>query len=193
MGGGSAQVNPPYQVSVAEGLAALLGDRLTVVDGVEVRTRPVPARDGFLTDPATGEPGIRVTLLDADGTVLEQRLCRDATTMVGMDDDFAGPVATARLTRRGSPPPARSSWASLGVGDWLVTVGGESFCVPRCGPPAAASARRSSPRRCAPTVVEVAAGDGAGRHGHAAPRATGIGHRPVRADRRTARRGRRST
>ena len=43
MGGGSAQVNPPYQISVAEGLAALLGDRLTVVDGVEVRTRPAPA------------------------------------------------------------------------------------------------------------------------------------------------------
>src|SRR5919107_1317345 len=39
MGGGSAQVNPPYQVSVAEGLTARLGDRVTVVDGVEVRTR----------------------------------------------------------------------------------------------------------------------------------------------------------
>ena len=58
MGGGSAQVNPPYQVSVAEGLTALLGDRVTVIDGVEVRTRPVPARGGFLTDPETGEPGI---------------------------------------------------------------------------------------------------------------------------------------
>jgi beta-glucosidase len=44
MGGGSAQVNPPYQVSVAEGLSELLGDKVTVVDGVEVRTRPVPAR-----------------------------------------------------------------------------------------------------------------------------------------------------
>ncbi len=74
MGGGSAQVNPPYQVSVAEGLTARLGDRVTVVDGVEVRTRPVPARGGFLADPATGAPGIAHRhLLDADGTVLEHR------------------------------------------------------------------------------------------------------------------------
>ena len=54
MGGGSAQVNPPHQVSVATGLSSLLGSPLTVVDGVEVRTRPVPARDGFLVDPVSG-------------------------------------------------------------------------------------------------------------------------------------------
>jgi beta-glucosidase len=46
MGGGSAQVTPPYQVSVADGLQALLGDAVTVTDGVEVRSRPVPARPG---------------------------------------------------------------------------------------------------------------------------------------------------
>ena len=49
MGGGSAQVNPPYQISVAEGLGALLGDRLTVTDAGEVRTRPAPATDKVLT------------------------------------------------------------------------------------------------------------------------------------------------
>ena len=59
MGGGSAQVNPPYQVSVADGLTALLGDAVTVADGVEVRTRPVPARPGFVTDPETGDAGVR--------------------------------------------------------------------------------------------------------------------------------------
>ena len=57
MGGGSAQVNPPYEISVATGLTELLGANVTVIDGVEVRTRAVPARDGFLTDPVTGEPG----------------------------------------------------------------------------------------------------------------------------------------
>ena len=123
MGGGSAQVNPPYQVSVAEGLTARLGERVTVVDGVEVRTKPVPARGGFLTDPATGEPGIRVVLLDADGHELEQRHAAGATTMVGMDDDFSGTVATAilrgRVTRAG-----RVVLGVLGVGDWLIRVGG---------------------------------------------------------------------
>ncbi|MFI7602097.1 beta-glucosidase [Actinoplanes sp. NPDC049681] len=122
MGGGSAQVNPPYQVSVAEGLGAVLGDRLTVVDGVEVRTRPVPARGGFLTDPVTGEPGIRVVLRDASGTELEQRHVAGATTMVGMDDDFAGTVATAVLsgivTRAGAV-----ELGVLGVGRWTVRAG----------------------------------------------------------------------
>jgi beta-glucosidase len=129
MGGGSAQVNPPYQVSIAEGLAARLGDRVTTVDGVEVRTKPVPARGGFLVDPVTGEPGIRVTLLDADGTELEQRHAANATTMVGMDDDFEGTVASAvlhgRVTRAG-----KVELGVLGVGDWRIRVG-DTVSAPR--------------------------------------------------------------
>src|SRR3954454_9473852 len=121
MGGGSAQVNPPYQVSVVEGLAALLGDRMSVTDGVEVRTRPVPARGGFLTDPSSGEPGIAVTLYDADGNELEQRFCAQAKTMVGMDDDFAGTVASARLTGR-IGTGGRVELGAIGVGDWRITA-----------------------------------------------------------------------
>jgi len=126
MGGGSAQVNPPYQVSIEEGLAALLGDGVTTVDGVEVRTRPVPARGGFLVDPQTGEPGIRATLFDADGNVLEVRHAANATTMVGMDDDFPGTVATAWLHGRitGS---GQVELGALGVGNWRVTVGDTTF------------------------------------------------------------------
>ena len=122
MGGGSAQVNPPYQVSAAAGLVALLGDQVTVVDGVEVRTRPVPARGGFLTDPETGEPGIRITLFDADGAELEQRSAAKASTMVGMDDDFTGTVVSARLRGRinGS---GRVELGAMGVGDWVVRAG----------------------------------------------------------------------
>jgi beta-glucosidase len=129
MGGGSAQVNPPYQVSVAEGLTSRLGDRVTVVDGVDVRTRPVPARGGFLTDPVTGEPGIGVTLLDAAGIELEQRYCAQAKTMVGMDDDFEGIVATARLAgvvRSGG----QVELGMMGVGDWRVTFAGQTREVP---------------------------------------------------------------
>ncbi len=55
------------------GLRALLGDAVTVTDGVEVRTRPVPARAGFVTDPETGEPGVRLTLFDARRRGLEDR------------------------------------------------------------------------------------------------------------------------
>jgi len=126
MGGGSAQVNPPYQVSVAEGLTALLGDAVTTVDGVEVRTRPVAARGGFLVDPETGEPGIRATLFDADGKVLEVRHAANATTMVGLDDDFPETVATAWLHGRitGS---GRVELGAMGVGNWRVTVADTTF------------------------------------------------------------------
>jgi beta-glucosidase len=125
MGGGSAQVNPPYQVSVAEGLTERLGGNVTVTDGVEVRTRPVPARGGFLVDPATGAPGVEVVLRDADGAELERRHAANATTMVGMDDDFEGVVATAVLrgTITSSGPV---ELGVTGVGDWTVRAAGQT-------------------------------------------------------------------
>ena len=125
MGGGSAQVNPPYQVDVATGLTELLGaSAVTVVDGVEVRTRPVPSR--LLTDPVSGAGGIRVTLYDAAGKVLEDRFCPQSKTMVGMDDDFTGTVASIRLAGRvGAGGPVELG--VLGVGSW--TVGDSSFSL----------------------------------------------------------------
>ncbi|WP_250008462.1 beta-glucosidase [Actinoplanes sp. M2I2] len=125
MGGGSAAVNPPYQVSVAEGLSALLGDRVTVVDGVDVRTRPVPARGGFLTAPSNGQPGIDVILYDAAGSELERRFCPQAKTMIGMDDPFTGTVATARFVADvHADGPAELG--VLGVGAWQLVAGEQS-------------------------------------------------------------------
>ncbi|MFL6129947.1 MAG: glycoside hydrolase family 3 C-terminal domain-containing protein [Mycobacteriales bacterium] len=122
MGGGSAQVNPPYQTSVAEGLTALLGSAVTVTDGVEVRSRPVPAAAGFVTDPVTGAPGIRVTLYAADGSVIQDRHSDIATAMVGFDDDFTETVATVRL-RAVVESAGPVEIGVLGVGDWSVRVG----------------------------------------------------------------------
>ena len=126
MGGGSAQVNPPYQASVAAGLTALLGDAVTVVDGVEVRTRPVPARAGFLTDPETGEPGVRFTLYAPDGSTIEERHSDNATTVVGFDDDFDETVAKVGFRARvnGHGPV---EVGALGVGTWELRVAGQSF------------------------------------------------------------------
>ena len=126
MGGGSAQVNPPYQTSVAEGLTALLGDAVTVTDGVEVRTRPVPARAGFVTDPDSGEPGVHLILLAADGSVLEQRHGAPAATVVGFDDDFDEPVATVRFRARISSA-GRVEIGAVGAGRWTLRVGDRSF------------------------------------------------------------------
>ncbi|WP_327000567.1 glycoside hydrolase family 3 C-terminal domain-containing protein [Dactylosporangium sp. NBC_01737] len=123
MGGGSAQVNPPYQISVAEGLGLRLPGDVAVVDGVEVRTRPVPARGGFLTNPATGEPGVHVTLLDGAGAVIEERHAPAATTVVGVDDDFDATVSTIRFRARiNASGPAELG--SMGVGSWHVRANG---------------------------------------------------------------------
>lgn len=122
MGGGSAQVNPPYQVSVAEGLTELLGDAVQVVDGVDVRTRPVPARPGFVVDPDTGRPGVHVTLLAADGSVLEDRHDAPTTVMVGFDDDFTEPVASVRFRARIVADGAVEVGV-IGVGSWDVRIG----------------------------------------------------------------------
>jgi len=122
MGGGSAQVNPPHQTSVAEGLRALLGDAVTVTDGVEVRTRPVPARAGYVTDPQTGEPGVRITLLAQDGSVLEDRHSATATRMVGFGDDLDQPVHTVRFRARISDT-GPVEVGGLGAGSWHLRIG----------------------------------------------------------------------
>jgi beta-glucosidase len=126
MGGGSAQVNAPYHVSVAEGLAALLGEgSLTVTDGVEVRTRQVPARPEFVTDPHTDTAGVGFTLLAGDGSVLETRHSTSATTLVGFDDGLGGLVASVELAARvavGGP----IDLGVLGVGSWELRVGGQT-------------------------------------------------------------------
>jgi beta-glucosidase len=122
MGGGSAQVNPPYQISIADGLGALYGDRLTVTDGVDVRTRATPARGGFVVDPQTGDPGVRFTLYDAAGAVIEERHSASSSTVVGFDDDFDATVASVRLTATvaaGGPIEV----GTLGPGDWTLSAG----------------------------------------------------------------------
>ncbi len=126
MGGGSAQVNPPYQTSVAQGLRALLGKKaVSVSDGVEVRTRPVPARAEHVTDPETGAPGVHFTLLDADGSVLEERHSPSATSMIGLDDGLGGKVASIRLRAR-AHVSGNVEIGSLGAGSWKLRAGGDS-------------------------------------------------------------------
>ncbi|HEV2892714.1 MAG TPA: glycoside hydrolase family 3 C-terminal domain-containing protein, partial [Actinomycetota bacterium] len=77
-GGGSATVFPVAVVSPVEGLAAALGAGAEVVHGRGARIRRglEPVTAGQVTDPETGEPGLAVRFLDADGAVLraEHRL-----------------------------------------------------------------------------------------------------------------------
>ncbi|MEO6715601.1 MAG: glycoside hydrolase family 3 C-terminal domain-containing protein [Mycobacteriales bacterium] len=124
MGGGSAGVNAPYQVSIADGMTALFGDSLQVVDGVEVRNRPVPARPDFVTDPHTGRPGVGFTLLAEDGAVLEERHSAAGKAMVGFDDDFEGVVHRVRVRAR-VDVDGPIDVGVMGAGAWEVRAAGE--------------------------------------------------------------------
>lgn len=123
MGGGSAQVTPPYQVSIADGLRALLGDAVTVTDGVEVRSRPVPAAAGYVSDPQDGAPGVRLTLFDEHGAVIQDRHSDLASALVGFDDDFPETVATVRIRAlvAGDGPV---EVGVLGAASWRLSVDG---------------------------------------------------------------------
>ena len=72
-GGGSATVFPVAVVSPVEGLEAALGAGAEVVHGRGARIRRglEPVSAGQVTDPETGEPGLAVRFLDADGAVLQ--------------------------------------------------------------------------------------------------------------------------
>jgi beta-glucosidase len=124
MGGGSAAVNPPHLVSVAEGLTAGHDGPVHVVDGVEVRKRPVPAVPGLITDPVDGRPGMRVRLLAADGEVLSDEHASEGRRLVGPDDgDLPRPVAGVTLTARvEASGPVQVG--VLGIGSWEIGLGG---------------------------------------------------------------------
>ena len=113
-GGGSAHVWPDLQVTPLDGLRAALPDGV----GITVRrggyARPhapkldIPAR---ATDPETGEPGVRVEILDAGGTVIDSRVHVD-----GNGWWYVAPeAATARLTTLVSLKEPGEHWLGLGT------------------------------------------------------------------------------
>ncbi|MGW0732127.1 beta-glucosidase [Streptomyces sp. NPDC002851] len=129
MGGGSATVNPPHQVTIADGLRTALGDdRVRVIDGVDVRTLPVPAGPDALTHPDTGAPGVRVVMLDADDARLIERHRDVASVSVGWDGDLPRPVARTRLTGR-SAEGGRLRLGAIGTGAWTLRVDGREVAA----------------------------------------------------------------
>ncbi|MEX5302961.1 glycoside hydrolase family 3 protein [Kocuria sabuli] len=123
MGGGSAKVVPPYQSTVAEGLTALLGNRVSVADGVAVRARAVPADPVFLTDPATGTAGMEVALLAADGAELARYHSDSSAISIGWDDDLDQDPAAAVLTTTLANEAGPVLLGAIGAGRWTVAAG----------------------------------------------------------------------
>lgn len=123
-GGGSAQVRPPHEVSVAEGLTETVGaDRVHVVDGVEVRERPGAAPLDALVDPTSGMPGMRVTTRDSSGATLESRHVEHTEIITGLGGWTDG-AATIELTA--AVPLSETTTTEVGVrgvAEWTVDVG----------------------------------------------------------------------
>lgn len=124
MGGGSATVNPPHQVSVAQGLSEALGDGVTVVDAVPVRALTLPARTDLVRDPESDEPGIRVEHIDAAGEVMLAVHSDDATVTTGWDDDLPRPTEVLRL-RAVAAAGGQTRVGVSGTGSWVLRVDGD--------------------------------------------------------------------
>ncbi|WP_233153630.1 beta-glucosidase [Kineosporia sp. R_H_3] len=115
-GGGSATVYPPHTVAPLDGLRAALGDGVEVVHAPGVRTRDVVAyaEPALVRDPVSGEPGVRVTYVGADGADLaseHRRFGRIGWGDPGLEHD----AATARIEALLTPEVA---------GAWQVAAGG---------------------------------------------------------------------
>ncbi|MFZ1410949.1 MAG: glycoside hydrolase family 3 N-terminal domain-containing protein, partial [Micropruina sp.] len=124
MGGGSAQVTPPYSTSIADGFAAA-GIEATVVDGVPVREKALPAKAAVVKDPVTGEPGIRISYADDQGVIAEEHSL-GSTTLVGLDDDL--PRRPTRVTLSAQVTVSGAvQLGVIGVGSWTLTSGDQSF------------------------------------------------------------------
>ncbi len=117
MGGGSASVRAPHQVSIATGLTEAT-DGVTVVDGVAVRARPR----------AAGALDMRVRMYGASGTLLSDAVSAEGRTVGFMpDQELAEPVTRVVLSAR--VPGGAMRIGVLGVGTATVTVGGASYDV----------------------------------------------------------------
>ncbi|MFC3889902.1 glycoside hydrolase family 3 protein [Lentzea rhizosphaerae] len=116
-GGGSAGLRPPHVVSVADGLTSLLGDAVSVVDGVEVRQRHAAPGAGVLRD-------IRATTFAASGEVLASREMEVAELAAfgGWAQGAASIEVSGEVVLS---EPARMLVGVRGFGRWTLEVSGE--------------------------------------------------------------------
>ena len=115
-GGGSAEVYPERVVSPLDGLRVALDGIAEVrhAAGVRLDRRPTPVDAGNAVDPRTGEPGVLVRLLDADGAELHAEHRPSGRVLECASVPGA---ATVEIS-------ARVRSAAADAGDWRVAVAG---------------------------------------------------------------------
>ncbi|WP_328321315.1 glycoside hydrolase family 3 C-terminal domain-containing protein [Streptomyces sp. NBC_00388] len=113
-GGGSAEVFPASAVSPLEGIRAALGPgtRLLHAPGVPPERRPTPLTGEAARNPDTGEPGVLVSLLGADGAVLHSEHRLSGRIVEPARVAGAATVEIRTLLRPGT------------TGEWTLAVGG---------------------------------------------------------------------
>ncbi|MFD3487912.1 glycoside hydrolase family 3 C-terminal domain-containing protein [Streptomyces sp. NPDC058665] len=114
-GGGSAEVFPSSVVTPLEGVEAALGRaaEVTYTPGLPPHTRPRPLAPAWTRDPRDGEPGVLVTLLDAEGAELHAEHRLSGRIVEPARVPGAVTVEIRALVR----PTESGSW-TLGVGGW---------------------------------------------------------------------------
>ncbi|AUX46675.1 beta-glucosidase [Sorangium cellulosum] len=125
-GGGSATVHPHYAVSPLDGLRAALGQRVEVHHalGTRIQEGLVPVTGEHVVDPVTGQPGVHVRLLDAQGHPLHEEH-RDVGKLTYIGDRRANQSATIEVTARFRAVEAgRYRIGVAGVGAFRLTGGG---------------------------------------------------------------------
>lgn len=123
-GGGSAHVNAAHVVSPAEGLrVALPHAEVTVLRGGDAR-RHAPDLDvvGRARDPRTGEPGLRISTLDAAGSVLASRVTTDWDGWERELPDEAAAVLVEATVHLAEPGEHRIGLGTVGA--WTFEVDG---------------------------------------------------------------------
>jgi beta-glucosidase len=124
-GGGSAAVRPRQVVSPLAGLRAALGDGVDVRFriGARVAEAVQPLDPGALTNPETGEPGVRVRFLAADGEEIgaEDRLSVELVWLgAGVPED----TETIELRTRWEAPAGEHHLGARALGRLVLEVDG---------------------------------------------------------------------
>ena len=125
-GGGSATVHPDHVVSPLDGLRDALGDGVELVHAVGARIRHglEPVRLDQVRDPVSGEPGVRVRYLGADGGVVQEEQ-RFTGKLGWLGEPILREVATIEVEAllRASEPGTYAVGAA-GVGRFRVEADG---------------------------------------------------------------------
>jgi beta-glucosidase len=127
-GGGSALVEPERTISPLDGLrAALPHAEVTWTLGAVAQPGLAPLPLADLTDPVSGEPGVRAVFRDADGGVVHDENRRTAD-LARLGSTRLGATATIEVSTRYVPRETGPAWLGVaGAGHAVLVLDGQTL------------------------------------------------------------------